>query len=301
MAILMSSYIHVTEEHLSYEVEQTTHPAEQGYDLTDGVKPQSAVLSLKGEIVGESADSRVSMFLMYMQKGSLLPYSGRNHLKDLQISSFDITATHDIWGGYEFAMTLRQVKIAKSAFTMSAIPSSGRGASSFADAAAATDSPANAKAAVNAGDAMTLENEPLYASSDAKRPSNHVTGTFYIYDDRCISNRVIITNALDCVKKTPIQNNALGWVDVRSRGTCTSGETLAGMQQVRQNSNDAKIYHMTKSGDTAWGLVGAWNAPYKKYGFTVDDVLDHNSEAFSQAGDATSLKTGVGLWVGNRS
>ena len=67
MALLMASYIHVTEEQLSYEVELTTHPAEQGYDLTDGVKPGAAVLSLRGVIVGESADSKCAMFRMYMQ------------------------------------------------------------------------------------------------------------------------------------------------------------------------------------------------------------------------------------------
>lgn len=300
MALLMASYIHVTEEQLSYEVEQTTHPAEQGYDLTDGVKPGAAVLSLRGVIVGESADSKCAMFRMYMQKGSLLPYSGRNHLKDMQIASFETTATNDVWGGYSFSMTLRQAKIAKAAYVAPSV-AAAQNTSSASDAAAAANSPGNAKAEIKAGDAMKLDNEPLYASSDAKNPANHVTGTYYVYDDRCILNRVVITGSADRVKKKPINNNAIGWVDVRNRGTCTSGEATAGTQQVQQISDDKKVYHTTKNGDTVWDLVGADNAPYKQYGFSVDDVLKNNPDAFSRTGDSTSLKTGVRLWVGVRS
>ena len=296
----MGTYIHVTEESLSYEVEPTAHPAEQGYDLTDGVKPRAAVLSIKGVIVGgDAADTRCAMFRMYMQKGSLLPYSGRCRLKDMQITSFETTATNVVWGGYDFSMTLRQAKIAKAAYVAPSV-ASGQNSSSASDAAAAAAAPANAKAEIKAGDAMKLENEPLYASSDAKKPANHVTGTYYVYDDRCILNRVVITGSADRVKKKPILNNAIGWVDVRNRGTCTSGEATAGTQQVRQISDDKKVWHTTKTGDTVWALVGAGNAPYKQYGFTVNDVLTNNPDAFSQTGDSSSLKIGVRLWVGVR-
>lgn len=51
-----------------------------------------------------------------MNKGALITYTGRNVLKNAQIKSFNTTHSNTIWGGYEFDMEIKQVKIAKPAY-----------------------------------------------------------------------------------------------------------------------------------------------------------------------------------------
>lgn len=76
----------------------------------------------------------------------------------------------------------------------------------------------------------------------------------------------------------------------------------AGTQQPQGNSGEEKVYYTVKVGDTIWDLVAAPNAPYptKTYGFTCDDVIEKNPEAFSIPGNPRSMQAGARLWVGNR-
>ena len=63
------------------------------------------------------------------------------------------------------------------------------------------------------GEAISLVNEPLYASSTRKTPSNHVTGTYYLIDGKLFANnRVRIGDEPDDAGHV---NMTIGYIDWR--------------------------------------------------------------------------------------
>lgn len=62
------------------------------------------------------------------------------------------------------------------------------------------------------GEPLELKNEPLYASSSREKPSNHVTGRYYLTDGKLIRGRVRI-----CSKPADVGNisRVTGWIDWR--------------------------------------------------------------------------------------
>ncbi|WOC33059.1 MULTISPECIES: phage baseplate protein [Caproicibacterium] len=86
----------------------------------------------------------------------------------------------------------------------------------------------------------------------------------------------------------------------KSAYTSSSTRKSTGTQQKKTNSASQKVYYTTKAGDTLWALLQAPNAPYKKYGFTPNDVMKNNPKAFSRKMDARTMQNGVKIWIGNR-
>lgn len=68
----------------------------------------------------------------------------------------------------------------------------------------------------------------------------------------------------------------------------------AGMQSVEANNTEDQ-YHTVKAGDTIWALT---HGPYKKYGKSCEEIMAMNPDAFSRAGDFTTLKIGARLKMG---
>ena len=62
------------------------------------------------------------------------------------------------------------------------------------------------------GEALALTNEPLYASSTRKEPSNHVSGTYYLTDGKLIRGRVRICKRPEDVGQI---EKVTGWIDWR--------------------------------------------------------------------------------------
>ena len=62
------------------------------------------------------------------------------------------------------------------------------------------------------GEPLDLKNEPLYASSSREKPSNHVSGRYYLTDGKLIRGRVRI-----CSKPADVGNinRVTGWIDWR--------------------------------------------------------------------------------------
>lgn len=83
--------------------------------------------------------------------------------------------------------------------------------SGVATAAGATT--ASATAAKGGGAAISLSNCPLYYTSVAKKRSNTVSGTYYLYDGILIAGRYRITNLASRCGKTPIGKYVTGWID----------------------------------------------------------------------------------------
>ena len=83
-------------------------------------------------------------------------------------------------------------------------------------------------------------------------------------------------------------------------GNATSAPKKTGTQQVKKESKVEYVYHTVKKGDAVWALVAASNAPYKKYGFSCDDVMKLNPGAFSRKNDFRTLQIGKKIIVGKR-
>lgn len=81
---------------------------------------------------------------------------------------------------------------------------------------------ASSGGSVAAGQAVTLNNTPLYVSSVAKNPATHKTGVYYFYDGILIRGRYRITNTPSRVGKTPVGQNVTGWADAADCGAVSS-------------------------------------------------------------------------------
>jgi hypothetical protein len=96
--------------------------------------------------------------------------------------------------------------------------------------------------------------------------------------------------------------------------TGTSSVKNGGEQKVKEESENIRVEHITKKGDTVWELVVEHklagkmvDGPYKKYDRpgakagpqgACDWVMEHNKTAFSRYGDFTTLQIGKRLLVG---
>lgn len=204
MSYINDLYVFVSDEDVTRGVTVSEHTVEQGVDITDHIKPEPVELNLKGKLVGENASATLGKLYKQMHDGELVNYIGRNIIKNLMITSFNTSHPNTIWGGCDFDMTLKEIKVADPSF--------------------------RTEARLNSG-----------------------------------------TQQLD------IRNS-----------------------NVKIENSSEKIYHTTKKGDSVYALVSADNAPYKKYGFTADDVVKNNPKAFADLNDYSTLIIGVKLWVGNR-
>ena len=73
--------------------------------------------------------------------------------------------------------------------------------------------PVTNTSSLKAGTKVTLSNDTLYASAYAKSGSSK-SGTYYIYSDEIVSNKVRVTNSASNVGKTPIGSYVSGWVNI---------------------------------------------------------------------------------------
>ena len=120
MALINNNYIFVESEDLSNDIESSSHPVERGIDITDSIQRKPCELSISGKIVnhGNTKAADILAKIKELQKnGSLIDYVGRNALSNMQIQSLSTSHPNTIWGGCEFNMTLKEVKIAKPAYT----------------------------------------------------------------------------------------------------------------------------------------------------------------------------------------
>lgn len=120
MALLNNIWVHVVDESVGRNIKSTDHATEQGIDITDNVKRQPVTLSISGEIVDtDTLKSHEILAKLYdlENKGSLITYSGRNILKNMQIQSFSTSHPYTNAGGLDFDMELKEVRIAQNAYS----------------------------------------------------------------------------------------------------------------------------------------------------------------------------------------
>lgn len=120
MALINNLPIFIETEDWSDTVESTSHPVEKGEPLTDHVKKLPLSVSLRGKIVdygGLSAKSIFDKIKELQTSGSLITYIGRRTGNNFQIQDFPQTYNYQNSGGCDVSITLKEVKIAKPAYT----------------------------------------------------------------------------------------------------------------------------------------------------------------------------------------
>ena len=107
MALINGFYVFVEDESLDYDMEVTSHPVEDGIEITDHIQRKAVSISLSGKIVNYSDtvaynDDRIKevkaaqvldAIKQLQRSGELITYVGRNAQNNLQIHSFS-TSQH---------------------------------------------------------------------------------------------------------------------------------------------------------------------------------------------------------------
>ena len=89
----------------------TEKPVEGGV-IVDNVKQNSTTLGLTGAVTGEDAFQKLQQLRKYSRSGELLRYEGRNIFTNVVIERFDTSHTVKIRNGFEFNLSLKEVRIA---------------------------------------------------------------------------------------------------------------------------------------------------------------------------------------------
>ena len=211
-----------------------------------------------------------------MYDGSLVTYNGRNTIKDLQIQSFDCDYDKNNWGGLDFTMELKVVRIANPSYKKKTT---------------------TATSTIKVGGLVIFKGGNVYKSSTATKASaKRGRSTCKVTKISSKAKHPYHLVSTDGKK-------VYGWVDkslvqgVASQPKLTTSKTNAGTQQTKTGTSKA-VYHTTKKGDTVYSLV---NKTYKSLGTSESWVIKNNPNAFSKKGDPKTLKVGVKLLMGYKS
>lgn len=117
--MLNNIYVFCEEESVEYSGESTSHPVEKGIELTDSYKRSPIELSISGKIVDnkkEKAKDILNKLNKLKNQGSLIKYVGCISLGNMQIQNISVTSTYQNWGGYDVEISLKEIRVAKSAY-----------------------------------------------------------------------------------------------------------------------------------------------------------------------------------------
>lgn len=118
MAYINQYYLFVDSdgESTNRSVSISDHPVEDGMVITDNVKREPLEISISGKLVGSDAESVKSNLKALMEKGSYVKYVGKEILSNAVITAFNTSHSIEIDGGMEFDMTIREIRVARSAY-----------------------------------------------------------------------------------------------------------------------------------------------------------------------------------------
>jgi LysM repeat protein len=123
MPYLNDVFINVVySEDVKGTVKTTDHPVEEGIDVTDHIKKDPEQMRIAGIITGPDASVKMNRLKNYQNSGELLRYSYRNIFTNVIIVELNRIHDADVKGGFKFDITLKEIKIAKSAIVKT-IPS----------------------------------------------------------------------------------------------------------------------------------------------------------------------------------
>lgn len=105
----------VKEDAPEHSLKVSEHPIENKQKIVDHTEMETLKLSLSGVIVGKDAEQRKLKLLNYMKTSKLLKYSYVNAYQNMIITSFRPLKDKNISNGFNFEITLEQVRIVKVA------------------------------------------------------------------------------------------------------------------------------------------------------------------------------------------
>ena len=117
MALINDIYVFVESEDVTRETSVSSHPVEEGIDLTDHVRRSPLTLSLSGELVGSDYEDDITQLEQLQKEGELVEYTGINVLSSALLTKFTTTHSGSIRGGCAFTAELREIRIAASPFS----------------------------------------------------------------------------------------------------------------------------------------------------------------------------------------
>lgn len=284
--------------------------------LTDTIRYKPIELSLKGKIVdveGATAPDTLSKIIELQKKGSLINYSGRNIIYNLQIVSFNSTHPNTVHGGLEFDMQLKELRVAKSAY----VPKSTSSNNASAWKAQNTTSPE-----IKVGDTVVFKGGAVYVSSDAKKPAaNRERSTckctiiskksYSIHQYHLISldgkkvygwvdkaniegtgNYIIIPQTHAGTQQTQTKTTSTKATSTKATSTKnrTVNNSVTKRFEVSRATNQVKTsttYHTVKKGESLYSIA-------QKYGTTQEWLAKNNPNMkFMQVNNQTLVNIGV--------
>lgn len=103
----------VVSESYDEGVNTTDHPIEGGKEVTDHIEQQPVILKISGVVAGPDAAAKLEKLRLYMRTGKLLKYSYRSVISNVIIEKFPHDHVVQVRNGFEFQITLKQIRIAK--------------------------------------------------------------------------------------------------------------------------------------------------------------------------------------------
>lgn len=102
----------VSSERLRHSAETSDKPIESGQDIVDHTKTNAPMIDLVGAVMGGEASRKLNQLKKYQREGTLVKYIYRNEYQEMFI--LDIGTRHEVQirDGYEFNITLKQIKVA---------------------------------------------------------------------------------------------------------------------------------------------------------------------------------------------
>lgn len=93
------------------------HALEEGEPITDHVEADTKTISISG-IIKDKTGSKRTKLEKYEADGKLLTFNFTSRLENVIIDKFSSKTSAEVKDGYEFSMSLKQIKIAKKAGTV---------------------------------------------------------------------------------------------------------------------------------------------------------------------------------------
>lgn len=115
----------IRNEDLTESSETTDHALEDGEQISDHVNHKPIELNVSGYI-NDPSDEKLLKIRKYREDKKILTYRYRNHLKKVLITSFNSNKSAKTAEGYEFDMTLKQIRFVKAPSVVSVSPSTKR-------------------------------------------------------------------------------------------------------------------------------------------------------------------------------
>ncbi|NGP45964.1 hypothetical protein G4V62_13780 [Bacillaceae bacterium SIJ1] len=112
MASIGGVHFNVISESRNYNNEVTSHSVEDDKTITDHVKPDPISFAIEGIVTTDASTVHRDLLRLRASK-TLLDYKGRSTIKNVIIERLKTDVDEKIANGFNFSMTIKQVRLAR--------------------------------------------------------------------------------------------------------------------------------------------------------------------------------------------